>query len=95
MRQTLWAEQVIAHKNTEILKADNFLHIHVIPQDNETLLKHNSRFPYKISNKGMEETWRFCLNEQSKYVIVDHKKLLEPIAPYYPDLIKYLQIRYW
>ena len=95
MRQTLWAEQVKANKATEILKADDYFHIHVIPSANAGLLKTNPRFPYKVSGKGMEETWRSCLTDQSKYQIVDPEVLLSPIKDDYPDLIQYLQTRYW
>lgn len=38
MRQTLWVEQMIKNKNKETLKADNFIHLHVIPKKNTTLL---------------------------------------------------------
>ncbi|MDR2691843.1 MAG: hypothetical protein LBB73_06035 [Dysgonamonadaceae bacterium] len=34
MRQTLWAEQMIANKETETIKADDFIHVHIIPQEN-------------------------------------------------------------
>jgi hypothetical protein len=38
MRQTLWAEQMIAHKDSETIKADHYIHVHVIPQENNELL---------------------------------------------------------
>lgn len=38
MRQTLWAEQMVAHKNSETIVADDFIHIHVIPSENSELL---------------------------------------------------------
>jgi len=52
MRQTLWAEQMIAHKSTETIKADDYIHIHVIPSQNSELL--NKIYP--CSGKNMEET---------------------------------------
>lgn len=39
MRQTLWAEQMIQHKEEEDIKADHYLHIHVIPQADTDLLR--------------------------------------------------------
>jgi hypothetical protein len=91
MRRTLWAENVIKHKATEDLKADDFLHIHVIPDGNRDLLdKH-----YKVSGKGMEETWREMLADQSKYIIMTPKKLMEPVVSRYPELALYLMRRYW
>lgn len=91
MRQTLWAENVVKHKSTEVLVADDYLHIHVIPEDNRNLLEKR----YKVSGKGMEETWREMLANQSKYVIITPKKLMEPVAPRYPELTSYLMRRYW
>ena len=91
MRQTLWAENVVKHKATEILEADDYLHIHVIPEDNKDLLDKR----YKVSGKGMEETWRDMLIDQSKYVIISPKALMAPVALKYPDLIDYLAERYW
>ena len=92
MRQTLWAEQMIIHKATERLKADNYLHIHVIPSANADLLLKN----YKCSGGNMETTWKNHLVDKSKYVIVDPVKLLNMIDKLkYKSLIDYLQIRYW
>lgn len=93
MRQTLWAEQVIQHKNSpeELLKTVNYLHIHVIPNANKDLLDRQ----YRVSGKGMEKSWRDCLKDQSKYVIVDPQKLMQPIVDIHPELIAYLNIRYW
>ena len=90
MRQTLWAENVVKLKE-ENLKADNYMHIHVIPSDNKDLLAKK----YRVSGKGMEETWRSMLSDQSKYIIVDPQKLLEPIKDKYPELVLYLKKRYW
>lgn len=91
MRQTLWAEQMIAHKDVERIKADNYLHIHVIPSENDELLhKH-----YKASGKGMEESWREMITDQSKYLIVNPAKLIEPVKGLCPQLFTYLSKRYW
>ena len=90
MRQTLWAENVVKLKE-EKLKADNYMHIHVIPSANKDLLDKK----YSVSGMGMEETWRSMLTNQSKYIIVDPQKLLEPIKAKYPELVSYLKKRYW
>jgi hypothetical protein len=37
MRQTLLAEQIVRHRNEETLRADGFLHLHVIPSGNVAL----------------------------------------------------------
>lgn len=92
MRQTLWAEQMIQHKNTETIEADDYIHIHVIPDENNELL--NKTYP--CSSQGMEETWRACLKDQSKYVIIPPEELLAPVTDeQHCILLKYLKKRYW
>lgn len=91
MRQTLWTEQVIANKTTETIKADDFIHVHVIPSENKSLLQKK----YKCSNKNMEETWRDCLQNQEKYKIISPKDLLKNVDKNkYQELIDYLKTRY-
>ena len=91
MRQTLWAENIIRHRDEEILKADDYLHIHVIPTANGDLLNKQ----YHVSNATMKATWRNMLTDQSKYVIIDPMGLFEPIVDSYPELSQYLEKRYW
>ena len=43
----------------------------------------------------MEDTWRACLVDQSKYLIVDPKNLMLPIKDSYPELWDYLAKRYF
>lgn len=92
MRQTLWAERMIAHKQTEQIQTDDYLQLHVIPAGNEALLNKK----YKVSGADMESTWRNMLNDQSKYQIISPEKLFEPIVrgQKYPGLVKYLNQRY-
>ena len=91
MRQTLWAEQMIKNKATERIKADHYLHIHVIPRNNVDLLQKT----YKFSNQNMEVTWRNMLNEQAKYIIIDPQELMSPIKSRCPELYNYLKTRYY
>ncbi|MCL2529036.1 MAG: hypothetical protein FWE41_01695 [Coriobacteriia bacterium] len=92
MRQTLWAEQMVFNRDTETLKVDDFLHIHVVPQENEDLL--NKVYP--CSGMAMETTWRSCLRDQGKYRIITPQKLLEPLdRDEYGELLEYLRVRYW
>ena len=68
------------------------IHIHVIPSEDKELLNKK----YRCCNKGMEETWRENLEDQSKYIIIQPKDLLEPVNKIkYSDLIEYLEERYW
>ena len=92
MRQTLWAEQLVAHRNTEQISAEGFIHSHIIPSENSDLLDKT----YLCSGKSMEATWRDCLQDQSKYKIISPKDLLADIDPNrYADLKNYLERRYW
>lgn len=90
-RQTLWAEQMIKNKDLETIKADNYLHIHVIPSENKDLLNKQ----YKCSGLEMETTWRKLLKDQTKYQIIAPSKLLNGIDSLkYKDLLHYLKVRY-
>ena len=92
MRQTLWAEQMIANKAIETVKADDYIHIHVIPSENIELL--NKEYP--CSGNIMESTWRSCLKDQSKYHIISPRDLFSPISSnQYQALTQYLEKRYW
>ena len=92
MRQTLWAEQMIVHRNTEEISAEDFIHAHIIPRENSDLLEKT----YHCSGKNMEATWRENLSDQSKYKIISPKELLGKInSEKYADLKKYLEKRYW
>lgn len=90
MRQTLLVENIVKNSSIESLKAEDYLHIHVIPKGNAELLNRC----FAVSGKTMEATWRSMLKDQTKYVIVDPSDLMKPIAAMYPELLKYLQARY-
>ncbi len=82
---------MIKNKNLETIKADNYLHVHVIPSENKDLLNKI----YKCSGLDMETTWRKLLKDQSKYQIVAPKKLLNGIdSRKYKNLLDYLKTRY-
>jgi hypothetical protein len=89
MRQTLWAEQMLIHKPTGF-EADDYMHIHVIPDGNKELLNKS----YPCSNKNMEATWKNCLKDTSKYLVISPEKLFA-MQNKETDLYKYLQKRYW
>ena len=93
MRQTLWAEQMIEHKNDETVKTDYFLHVHVVPGGNKNLLEKK----YKCSGgKNMKETWCSLLKDQSKYHLVTPETLLGCVnRAKYGKEIEYLAKRYW
>lgn len=92
MRQTLWVEQMIIKNGTERLKADNYIHVHIVPFENSNLLQKS----YPCSGMNMENTWRKLIRDQTKYKIISPMKLLSGLNnERYSDLLKYLSIRYW
>jgi hypothetical protein len=94
MRQTLWAEQMVKNKGTETIKADNYLHLHIIPSENKELLTKT----YKCNglDLDMESTWRNHLKDDAKYIIISPEDFLQNIdKEKYKGLIDYLKVRYW
>ena len=89
---TLWAEQIIAHKSVEPIKADDFIHVHVMPKENATLLHRR----YRYSEMGLEETWRNLILDQSKYKWIEPKNIVKLIdeSGRYAKLVQYLNLRY-
>ena len=92
MRQTLWAEQIIENKETEFLKADDFVHIHVIPEENVQLLHRK----YRYSRKGLEDSWRAQIIHQQKYKWVKPIEIVRLISKSnkYAEMTEYLKTRY-
>lgn len=94
MRQTLLAWQMIKNKANE-LKADDWLHFDVIPENNLNL-RYQVPAPGMI-HSGIEEAWKTQLKEPNKYNVITPQKLLKPtiFKPKYRSLINYLNYRYW
>lgn len=84
MRQTLWAEQMVNLASEEILKADSFIHVHVVPEGNKKLL-----------DKDIVDKWNECLTDKGKenYILISPKSLLKGIKN--TELKDYLEERYW
>ena len=94
MRQTLWAEQVLANEADRWYGVKNYLHLHIVPSANLDLLcKNYKRFP-SMTN-GMETEWRNHLSNKNLYKIIDPKNFVKPIKQNYPELYSYLETRYW
>ena len=92
MRQTLWAEQMLEHKNSERIKADDYIHVHIIPNENNKLLNKK----YKVSNKSMKEIWLDTLEDKEKYIVISPKDFIKNIDKNkYGDLLEYIKNRYW
>jgi hypothetical protein len=91
MRQTLWAEQMVKHKESETICAEDYMHIHIIPTKNVDLLEKI----YTSHKMNMEKTWRRFLVNQEKYKIISPEVFLANIGNKYVDLKQYLSKRYW
>ena len=93
MRQTLWAEQMVKHKKDEVIKADDYIHVHVVPRGNKELLYKK----YPCSNgKDMLTTWRGQLMNPNKYVLISPAELFSKLpCDNWTELICNLKKRYW
>ena len=80
MRQTLLCEQLIGAGY-----ADDFFHINIIPSEHTEL------------RKAVATGFIPMLNDETKFKIIDPKDFLVPIKEnnLYPELIDYLEKRYW
>ncbi len=75
--------------------AEDWIHIHVIPEDN-LKLRNTLTSPGLIGN-NMEEAWQNVLVEPIRYKCLTPKDFLEPIYSCRDckSLTDYLEIRYW
>lgn len=100
MRQTLWAEQCIKNHDKVVNGAEDFIHVHVIPKENDSL--RDIHFDEKWDNgQGMVSNWKAMLKHPEKYVCIDPKDLFknifenENLREKCKDLLEYLVARYW
>jgi len=92
MRLTLWAEQMVLHKQDEKTQADDYIHVHIVPSENAALLDKI----YKVSQKPLKETWLDHLNDKRKYVLMSPMDFMKHIDnKKYSELLNYVQERYW
>lgn len=93
MRQTLWAEQMVKHKKDEVIKADDYIHVHVVPRGNKELLY--MKYPCS-GGKDMLTTWRGQLMNPNKYVLISPAELFSKLpCDNWSELICNLKKRYW
>lgn len=74
MRQTLLAWQMTKNKANE-LKADDWLHLDIIPENNLNL-RYQVPAPDLIQS-GIEEAWKSQLKEPNKYNVITPQKIFE------------------
>lgn len=93
MRQTLWAEQMVKHKNNEVIKADDYVHVHIVPTGNNELL--HKKYPCS-GGKDMLTTWKGQLKNPNKYVLISPAELFSKLpCDDWKELICTLKKRYW
>lgn len=92
MRQTLLGWQLVGG---ESIIADDYIHIHVIPDKNVQLI--NGKTSPNISNDlDICDGWKKYLKNPNKYKHIDPKDLIETSAKKYNnELSRYLSDRYW
>lgn len=94
MRQTLLGWKMVENND---YNCDEFVHVHVIPDENIELLN-NVTSPYlKKYGNTICEAWKGVLKNPDKYIIISPEHLLEPIKhlPEVNNLFGYLSKRYW
>ena len=91
MRQTLWAEQMVRHKDSELIKADDFINVQVIPDGNKELRDK----AYGSGKMGLRSTWEMWLSDSSKYRLISPNELLGNLPGKYEKLKVELSARYW
>lgn len=100
MRQTLWAEQAINNKDRFFEGANKYLHVHVVPEANDTLRNRKYRAVWD-NGKGMVENWKSQLKHPDRYICIDPKDMFsvlcenQELKEQYSQLIEYLRVRYW
>jgi len=94
MRQTLLAWQMVKHKEQE-LKADDWLHIDVVPENNIQL--RNKVYAPDLVKDDLHHSWTSLLKQSEKYQLITPQRLLNPLSSNitYQNQLEYLKTRYW
>ena len=85
MRQTILVEQIIANQDKVDIKADDYVHIVIIPNEHTEL------------GNAITEKYIPTLKNKSKFKIIDPQDFLSPLKDdkEYEGLFDYLSKRYW
>ena len=83
---------MVKFKDDEVIKADDYITVHVIPKGNDRLREKE----YKCSGKNLLDTWRERLVDPNKYVLLSPEELFNGLSQgKWHDLYKELGKRYW
>lgn len=96
MRQTLlgWQMTSKSHRQNE-LKASDWLHLDLIPENNLEL-RYKVPAP-KLPQGNLENAWKSVLKNPEKYMMISPQELLHPILfdRKHTSMINHLNARYW
>ena len=94
MRQTLLGWKMVEAGE---YNSDEYIHIHVIPNENILLRKTITAPQLKTKGNSMSDVWCKLLKEPKKYKVIDPKEIFDPIVnnENISLLIEYLRMRYW
>ena len=92
MRQTLLGWKMVQAGEYQ---CDEYIHLHVIPENNTELRDRVTSSELKGSN--MSEAWKSVLKERKRYKVVSPEKLIKPasVCPDTKSIMSYLDKRYW
>ncbi len=92
MRQTLLGWTMTQNKE---YGATDWLHIHVIPEENKELREQITS--KNLKGNSFEESWKSQLRYPDKYIVISPQELLKPIIETEDtkSIISYLTERYW
>ena len=80
-------------KNNEVIKANDYIHVHVVPTGNTELL--HKKYPCS-GGKDMLTTWNGQLKNPNKYVLISPSELFSKLpCDDWKELICTLKRRYW
>lgn len=89
MRQTLLVNEMVRLKDYD---AEEYLHVHVIPNGNRQLL--SKKYDW-TDTLGLEQTWKSYLSEPERYKVLSPNDLIGSIGERkYSDTLDYIRNRY-
>ena len=94
MRQTLLGWKMVQHKEYQ---CDEWIHLHVIPQDNAELRERITSPGLRSKGDSMSAAWKSVLRDPHQYIPITPEEFLRPafVCPDTHSIKVYLGKRYW
>ena len=94
MRQTLLGWKMVQAGEYQ---CDEYLHIHVIPDENRELKERITSPELKLPGLDMSDAWKNVLKEPDRYVVISPKDFINPAKACRDtnSILDYLDRRYW